>query len=135
MRLSVVIPCYNEAARLDLAAFRAFAAREPSVGFVLVNDGSRDATAALLRELEASERDAFSVVDLPRNLGKAEAVRAGLAAGFGSGAEFVGYWDADLATPLEEIPRFVEVLKALATPAQMERIGQALSPILAHAGH
>ena len=80
---------------------------------MFVNDGSRDATLALLRELEASDRDAFSVVDLPRNLGKAEAVRAGLAAAFGSSAEFVGYWDADLATPLEEIPRFVEVLARL----------------------
>ncbi len=39
-----------------------------------------------------------------------------------------------IVTGVQE-PRFVEVLKALATPAQMERIGQALSPILAHAGH
>lgn len=112
-RTRVVVPCYNEAARLDLGAFRAFAAREPSVGFVFVNDGSRDATPALLRELEASDRDAFAVIDLPRNLGKAEAVRAGLIAAFGSSADFVGYWDADLATPLEEIPRFVEVLSRL----------------------
>ena len=112
-RTRIVVPCYNEAARLDLGAFRAFAACEPAVGFVFVNDGSRDATRALLRELEASDRDAFSVVDLPRNLGKAEAVRAGLREAFGAGAEFVGYWDADLASPLEEIPRFVEVLTRL----------------------
>ena len=36
-----------------------------------------------------------------------------------------------IVTGVQE-PRFVEVLKALVTPAQMERIGQALSPILAH---
>ena len=39
-----------------------------------------------------------------------------------------------IVTGVQE-PRFAEVLKALVTPAQMERIGQALSPILAHAGH
>ena len=112
-RTRIVVPCYNEAARLDSGAFSAFAASEPSVGFLLVNDGSRDQTLALLRELEASDRDAFLVLDLPRNRGKAEAVRAGLLAAFDSSAEFVGYWDADLATPLEEIPRFVEVLTRL----------------------
>ncbi len=105
------MPCYNEAARLDLAAFRSFVARDPTVSFVFVNDGSSDATLARLRELETTDRASFSVVDLPRNVGKAEAVRAGLGVAFKSSADFVGYWDADLATPLDEIPRFVEVLE------------------------
>ena len=112
-RTLLVVPCYNEARRLDLAAFRAFAAADPSVGFLFVNDGSTDATLARLRELEAGNREAFAVLDLPRNSGKAEAVRAGLGVAFKSNAEYVGYWDADLATPLDEIARFVSVLERL----------------------
>jgi len=104
------VPCFNEASRLDLQAFRDFAAREPAVDFVLVNDGSTDATLARLRELERADPTRFAVLDLPRNAGKAEAVRAGLCAAFKSTAEYVGYWDADLATPLDEIPRFAAVL-------------------------
>lgn len=110
-RSQIVVPCYNEAERLDLPAFRAFVAREPTIDFVLVNDGSTDATPSRLRELERSAPARFAVVDLPANRGKAEAVRAGLLCAFKSNAAFVGYWDADLATPLDEIPRFVAVLE------------------------
>lgn len=112
-RSQIVVPCYNEASRLDLGAFREFVAREPGIEFLFVNDGSSDATLTRLRELEASDRNSFAVLDLPRNAGKAEAVRAGLCVAFKSSADFVGYWDADLATPLDEIPRFVAVLERL----------------------
>ena len=107
------MPCYNEAARLDLEAFRSFAAREKAVDFLFVNDGSTDATLARLRELEADDRESFAVLDLPRNVGKAEAVRAGLCVAFKSNADYVGFWDADLATPLDEIARFGAVLERL----------------------
>ena len=112
-RTLLVVPCYNEASRLDLAAFRAFAASDSSVAFLFVNDGSSDATVDRLRELEAGDREAFAVLDLPRNSGKAEAVRLGLGVAFKSNAGYVGYWDADLATPLDEIARFVSVLERL----------------------
>jgi glycosyltransferase involved in cell wall biosynthesis len=112
-RTLVVVPCYNEAQRLDVAAFTSFAAGSPDVAFLFVNDGSSDATLARLRELEARNRNAFAVLDLTRNVGKAEAVRAGLGIAFKSNARYVGYWDADLATPLDEIARFVAVLERL----------------------
>ena len=107
----IVVPCYNEAERLRPEAFRAFAAREPGVDFLFVNDGSTDATSARLRELASTAPERFAVLDLPRNVGKAETVRAGMCAAFKSTASYVGYWDADLATPLDEIPRFVAVLE------------------------
>jgi glycosyltransferase involved in cell wall biosynthesis len=110
-RSQIVVPCYNEAERVDLEAFRSFVAREPAIDFVLVNDGSSDATLELLRELEQRDPTRFAVLDLPANIGKAEAVRAGLLTAFKSNCDFVGYWDADLATPLDEIPRFVAVLE------------------------
>jgi len=48
---------------------------------------------------------------MERNRGKAEAVRCGFLESFRSGYDFIGYWDADLATPLETIPRFCELLE------------------------
>ena len=110
-RIAIVLPCFDEATRLPAAALSRFAASNPGVGFVLVNDGSRDATLERLRSLEAAAPSQFSVIDLPQNRGKGEAVRAGMAHAFGLGCEFAGYWDADLATPLEEISRFARVLE------------------------
>ena len=109
----IVVPCYNEAERLPVEAFRRFAAREPRVDFLFVNDGSTDRTLDVLRALEREAPQRFEVLDLPRNGGKAEAVRAGLCAAFKSSADYVGYWDADLATPLDEIPRFAAILDGL----------------------
>jgi glycosyltransferase involved in cell wall biosynthesis len=106
----IVVPCFNEAERLRAAVFRGFCSREPGIRFVFVNDGSTDATLDRLRELEESDPDRFGVVDQQPNQGKAEAVRNGMLAAFRSRPRFAGYWDADLATPLDEIPRFVQVM-------------------------
>jgi glycosyltransferase involved in cell wall biosynthesis len=110
-RVALVIPCYDEAGRLPVAAFRDGAGRDPSVRFVLVNDGSRDGTLALLRDLERSDPDRFEVIDQQPNQGKGAAVRAGVLHALAQEPEFVGYWDADLATPLDELPRFVATLE------------------------
>ncbi len=107
----IVIPCYNEAARLRDEAFREFAAKRPDVRFVLVNDGSSDATQARLEALEKSSPARFGLLELPRHSGKAEAVRLGMRAALGQRPDYAGYWDADLATPLDEIPHFVAVLE------------------------
>src|SRR5262245_13863345 len=111
VRATIVVPCFNEAARLRADAFRAFCARTPGVDFLFVNDGSTDATLERLRELERTLAGRAGVLDLPRNSGKAEAVRQGMSAALKSGPDAAGYWDADLATPLEEIPRFLAVLR------------------------
>src|SRR5262249_50911565 len=52
----------------------------------------------------------LSWLDLPSNRGKAEAVRLGMQEAMRRGAHLVGYWDADLATPLDAIHQFREVL-------------------------
>jgi len=76
-----------------------------------VNDGSADGTLQLLHQIEAEFPARVHVVDQQPNQGKAEAVRAGMLQALGSGVEYAGYFDADLATPLEAISEFVDVLE------------------------
>ena len=74
----VVVPCFNEARRLDLAAFEGFARAQPDVRLLLVDDGSTDNTFELLEGLRERLPESFEVLRLERNSGKAEAVRRGL---------------------------------------------------------
>lgn len=110
----LVVPCYNEAARLRGEQFLAFAALDPSIHFLFVNDGSRDATLAMLESLCAGREPALSLLHKPDNGGKAEAVRDGMRASLAlaqPGLEYVGFWDADLATPLDAIPHLLAKLR------------------------
>lgn len=105
MTATVVVPCYNEATRLDPQGFRDLAA---GVGHVLfVDDGSTDSTRDVLRQLVRDVGSGTELLELATNVGKAEAVRAGLVAGLDRGAELVAYLDADLATPADEMVRLI----------------------------
>ncbi|RLS52664.1 MAG: glycosyltransferase [Planctomycetota bacterium] len=106
--VAIVVPCYNEEQRLNRFAFHRFLSDELRVRFVFVNDGSRDGTLARLQELQsACQPGHIDIVDLPKNGGKAEAVRHGMRHALASGADLIGFWDADLATPLDEVPAFI----------------------------
>lgn len=111
-RLELIVPCYNEARRLDGAAFAQYALAEPDVSFRFVDDGSTDETPRVLEALCARVPGRLSWMRLEDNRGKAEAVRRGMEAALAAAdcPDQLGYWDADLATPLAEIPRFREVL-------------------------
>lgn len=110
MKTLLVVPCYNEELRLDSAAYKAFVEANPELGFLFVNDGSRDGTSALLHRL-AAEAPRCTALDLAQNSGKAEAVRQGMLRGLDTGAEHVGFWDADLATPLSAALEMKELLE------------------------
>ncbi len=110
--LTLVIPCYNEERRLDVGALGRFLHQQPRVSLVLVDDGSRDGTLGLFERLRAQALDRVSVLALGQNQGKAQAVRAGLLQAIERGSPFVGYWDADLATPLDEASRMLDWLEA-----------------------
>lgn len=111
MHVVLVIPCYNEERRLPVDALRAFRSADVRVQFCLVNDGSRDGTLRLIESLHAEDPERFTMLSLDRNRGKAEAVRRGVLHAAERNPDFVGFWDADLATPLSELPSFFEVLR------------------------
>lgn len=98
----IVVPCYNEELRLPADRFIDAARSDPTLSFLLVDDGSRDGTRALLERL-ASESPQIELLALQPNGGKAEAVRRGMLRAFERAPALVGYLDADLATPLSEL--------------------------------
>ena len=102
-RLMLVIPCYNEAARLDRDAFMRALQDMAWLDLCFVNDGSTDDTARVLRELATLSPTRVDVLTLPQNRGKAEAVRQGLQHA-SERATLCGFWDADLSAPLSELP-------------------------------
>jgi glycosyltransferase involved in cell wall biosynthesis len=110
VKTAVVVPCHNEERRLDVHAFRALLSTRSDLAFLMVNDGSDDGTMAMLEDLRRSRPEAFQIIDLPQNRGKAEAVRRGISESAHWSPRYVAFWDADLATPLEAIPLFEEVL-------------------------
>ncbi len=108
---TIVVPCYNEGARLKSGSFLEFLPGHPGIQFLFVNDGSTDNTLAVLNALCVQSPARLQILDVQPNGGKAEAVRKGLVAAMQEGdAAYVGFWDADLATPLDTIPEFAALL-------------------------
>ena len=105
--MCLVVPCFDEAARLQIDPLVEFAA-DPRVSLVLVDDGSTDATAAMLDDA-VCRSTSIEVLRLPNNVGKGEATRRGLLVAADRGATWVGYLDADLATPVAEVLRLFEI--------------------------
>jgi undecaprenyl-phosphate 4-deoxy-4-formamido-L-arabinose transferase len=112
MNLSVVIPVYNEEAGLAALFARLYPALDKlGLGYeiIFVNDGSRDRSAAVLREQFARRPDVTRVVLLNGNFGQHMAIMAGFERCRG---ERVVTLDADLQNPPEEIQRLLEAMDA-----------------------
>jgi glycosyltransferase involved in cell wall biosynthesis len=110
--LNLVIPCYNEASRLKADPFFHALQASRELAFLFVDDGSTDATPRLLADLAARGNGRMTVLRLNRNVGKAGAVREGVLAALQSRPSYVGFWDADLSTPLNAIPEFMAMFAA-----------------------
>ena len=111
-RITIVVPCYNEAGRFDASAFERALKDIDGLEFLFVDDGSTDQTLESLAGFEAKHEGRVRLLQLAHNQGKSHAVREGMLEAFAGDSSYCGYWDADLATPLEEIPRFIERLDA-----------------------
>ncbi len=124
----ILIPCFNEATRINFDEFDTFILNENNIDFLFINDGSSDNTLALLESFEKKHPLRTSVFNLSQNSGKAEAVRLGvLEVSKKNTYEYIGFWDADLATPLSEITNFLYQINnrkiTLAIGSRMKRLG------------
>jgi glycosyltransferase involved in cell wall biosynthesis len=125
----IVIPCFNEERRLRGPDILAFLREHPRIAVCFVDDGSSDSTLATIETLRQTAAEAVMVLRLPVNQGKAEAVRQGiLHAASAKRFSILGYCDADLSTPLQELVGLLRVLDAdpsckLAMGARVRRLG------------
>jgi dolichyl-phosphate beta-glucosyltransferase len=106
----IIIPCYNESTRLNPDVFLHELEKDMNLSFLFVNDGSTDSTLNIIKSLEEKNPAQVEVISLEKNAGKAEAVRCGMLNAIEGHFENVGYWDADLATPLDVIWDFCRIL-------------------------
>jgi glycosyltransferase involved in cell wall biosynthesis len=112
--LSIVIPAYNESARIGntLREVLSYLAEQPAGGeVVVVDDGSKDDTSRVAEELIAAHARApvaGRVIRVEPNRGKGHAVRTGLLAARSTVAAF---FDADLSMPITETPKLVEPIR------------------------
>jgi len=127
----LIVPCYNEADRLDDEAMLSLVAGEtPLARLLLVDDGSRDQTLARLDALaRRAPPGRIETLGLPQNQGKAEAVRQGMQRALDNRAGIVGYFDADLSTPVSEIRRLVGLL------AERDDVGAVIGARISMLGH
>ena len=119
-KTAIIVPCYNEGKRLRGQEFVKWASTYRDLHFIFVNDGSTDDTREKLLAICSDNPMQFRCLDHRKNSGKAEAVRKGFQEAFQSDFLNIGYWDADLATPLSVIPTFCELLD---TPGVLMVIG------------
>ena len=109
MSIALVVPCYNEALRLNQGNWK-MVADLPGLTLIFVNDGSTDDTQKVLRGM--CDESGARYVNLPSNVGKSEAVRLGMLSAFEDGEdEFtaVGFIDSDGAFNLTEIERMMAI--------------------------
>lgn len=125
-RVVLVVPCYNEARRIDAEAYLSFA-RSGRARLLFVDDGSTDATAKVLTSMQEVAPTCIDILRIEKNAGKAEAVRRGLLQALDGGAAIVGYLDADLSTSLDEAMRLVEAVDgetaSIALGSRVARLG------------
>ena len=96
MKLSLVVPCYNEAenvADFQNAVIKAFDGCGYDYEIVFVNDGSKDATLHNLKKLHAAHKCPTKIISFSRNFGKESAIYAGMEHASG---DYISLIDADL---------------------------------------
>src|SRR5437016_4330300 len=105
---SVAIPCFNEGARIGdtvRSTLDYLSSESPDAELIVVNDGSTDATSTIVRDAFAGAKIQTRLLENFPNRGKGAAVGRGLLAA----QRPIGlFFDADLSTPLSEIPKVIE---------------------------
>lgn len=110
MKLSLVVPCYNEAENVSAfqdAVIGAFQGCSYDYEIVFVNDGSKDATLHNLKKLHAAQKCHVKVISFSRNFGKESGIYAGMEHACG---EYIAIIDADLQQRPEIVRDMVQIL-------------------------
>ncbi len=109
---SIIIPCYNEANRIDLDSFEDFINSRNDYSICFVNDGSSDNTLELLNEFKSKHPNRVHLVNCESNRGKGEALRNGVHYVLNNtSSKNIGFLDADLATGFKDYENLVENLE------------------------
>jgi glycosyltransferase involved in cell wall biosynthesis len=120
----LVVPCFNEAKRLDQARILSYTSTL-QCNVLLVNDSSTDNTQSVIEGIVESAHGTVHSIALPHNVGKAEAVRAGLQWAISREATEVGYTDADGAV---SEPDLVQIFVELgAAPSRIGVVGSRVA--------
>ena len=111
MKLSIVVPCYNEEKNVSLfyeEFTKVFKKFKDEYEFIFVNDGSKDNTFLELKKLCDTKNSNIKAINFSRNFGKEAAMYAGLE--YSSG-DYVAIMDADLQDPPSLLPEMLSILK------------------------
>lgn len=125
----LVVPCYNEEARLPRECFERFFSERKDAFVLFVDDGSADATSRVLQSLCEALPGNAGCIRLPANAGKGNAVQAGMRHALSQiDAVSYGFWDSDLSAPLELLDDFLQVLTSdtrveMVTGCRLKRLG------------
>ena len=111
MKVVIIIPCYNEADRLDTNKFIDYLSQNTHLHFIFVDDGSTDNTSKIINQLISKYNPLVSLLTNETNKGKAESVRLGVIESYKMNPDYIGFLDADLAAPIEEIDNLLKIVK------------------------
>jgi len=111
-KVCIVVPCYNEAKRIDINYFRKLS-KIPNTEWFFVDDGSTDSTLKVLHKLE--DRKNISSICLKSNVGKSNAIAQGILQIFNNVNDigWIGFLDADGAFTISDIQNFIQMTQSL----------------------
>jgi len=110
-QLAIIIPFYNEEKRIIPECFEQFANNNNQILLILVDDGSHDNTYNVLQKIQAHSPATIEIIMLEKNIGKGNAIRAGMIKAIETNIPFTAYMDADLSAPFNEIIKLYELTK------------------------
>jgi glycosyltransferase involved in cell wall biosynthesis len=111
-KICLIIPFYNEEKRFSKEEFLSYYNTSEKFAFCFVNDGSSDGTINMLNKIREGKEDRILLVNLSSNKGKAHAVRQGIIESLKwKNFLYVGYMDADLSTPFEQMNLLAEKIE------------------------
>lgn len=126
----IVIPCYNEEKGIVIEKYKHFIEEHTKVLICFVNDGSTDNTLEIIEGLKKDFPNQVVVLNLPKNIGKAEAIRYGMHyCNENHQFDYIAYLDADLATLPEECLEMTSYLNDNITfvfASRIKRIGAVI---------